>query len=469
MNPPVTASRGSFEVIRRLSIDTAVYVGALSEEDCRLQQSALVAPAPDNNLLNNNSHYDDAQQVINNPVSIFRHTGRSNLDAIVSALPAFALILVSNMFVGFITSKGGVWGDRHAALCAVCMSLIEVGFFTVNSRNYMVRRLLIGIPVNITCNVLASCFLFDWHPGGAWVPLIMTTSWWISICAAYPLMAAEHKASDPFFKYAKTSFFIAFSIKGGVVSYIYALVLPTRLLAKSDNDILTLLVTGLVFPGCAFVARKILTSLILNQVSLSGRPANEKVILFINLSKGISSLIMFLPTVLMFLNTSIKLALVSALAHLVTENVGKICIVMFMKRGMEEELAGAAGDPSVVELLLKKHKHKLAMLAIRWNSELVAEKGSIINAALVAYLYLSDLMDASPIQLALIGGVFFAVEVMTDVIFVYSMHIFFDVPILSALPNISVLSKENLFGATALSFGFTTMAVCIAMAASVPL
>jgi hypothetical protein len=87
----------------------------------------------------------------------------------------------------------------------------------------------------------------------------------------------------------------------------------------------------------------------------------------------------------------------------------------------------------------------------------------------VAYLYLSDLVDSVPAQLALIGVLYFAVEVITDVIFVQSVVTYFGVPMLSAIPEVELLSKDNLAGSVMMALGFTTMSVCIAMAASVPL
>jgi hypothetical protein len=382
--------------------------------------------------------------------------------------------------------------------------------------------LLVGLPVHILGNVLVSCFVFDWRPGGVWVPLIMTTTFWISFFATYPLIPADEKPSVP--KYAKKTFVIAFTAHGGISVFIYALVIPTRLLAKSDNDILTLLVTGMVFPGLGFLTRKILTNLMQKHVASDQEASQEeKTQLLSNMCKGLASFIMFLPTVLMYLNTTPTLALLSALAQLVTEVIGKIWIIWATKRGFDQlvtviekqtdgvgdvlnggvlsasrvkKLGGAVANVAVlasqepgvhrdvdeavtnaadddgamsVEKKEKALKYALAMLAIRWHAEIIAEKGSIMNAAIVAYLYLSDLVDSVPAQLALIGVLYFAVEVITDVIFVQSVVTYFGVPMLSAIPEVEVLSKDNLAGSALMALACTTMSVCIAMAASVPL
>jgi hypothetical protein len=369
------------------------------------------------------------------------------------------------------------------------MATIETVFFLFNSRGYMIRRLLVGIPVSALVNALVSCFVFNWRPGGAWVPLTMTLAWWLSTCATYPFKEGkgeeegrgEEKGKGNFPSHAKRSFVVSFGVHGGVVGFIYALVLSVRLLAKSGGDgdgdgvmreVLTLFVTGVAFPGFAFVVRKIITGIIFEHVGDSGGTREERMKMYANISKGMSSLIMFMPTVLLYLNTNVLLALLSALGQMGTENAGKIGIVLLMKRRMERELAVAsAAGGGEAELLLEKKRHdqQLATLAIRWNSELVAEKGSIVNAALVAFLYLGGLVDGDAADLAGVGLVFFVVEVATDVVFVHVMNGYFDVPILSAVPEVGVLSRDNLAGAAMMALGFNGMAQCIAMAASVPL
>ena len=141
-----------------------------------------------------------------------------------------------------------------------------------------------------------------------------------------------------------------------------------------------------------------------------------------------------------------------------------------MKRGMDEELADAdAAHADVIELLKRTHKYRFAMLAIRWHAELVAEKGSIMNAAVVAYLYLSDMAGTSKTHLIMVGISFFFVEMISDVIFVYIMNNYLEVPILSAIPSMAVLSQDNVMSGAAMALSFTIMSVCIAMAANAPL
>jgi hypothetical protein len=467
MSHPSSGRRGSIDVLRRLSVELAVNIGVFDEGD--LGQLAQVAPDEEEAEEGKEEEPEgDPLEIIHNPVSLLHHTVRSNVDGVVCALPAAGMIILAYNLVRLVVSQGGVWGDRHAAFCALCMVLVETlfGFANRFERVYVLRRLLIGFPVQILGNVLVSCFVFGWRPGGVWVPVITTTVFWISFVATYPLLPANERTSFP--KYVKTTFVIAFGSHGGIVAYIYALVLPTRLLAKSDNDILTLLVTGVVFPGCALLTRKVLVIVIQKHITanLTGMSREDKMVMLSNWLKGSSSFIMFLPTVLLYLNTTPRLALLSAMAQLVTETAGKVWI-LWAERAVTRAAVQSGGLTS--EMIEKKRNHNLAMLALRWHSDIVAEKGSIINAAIVAFLYLGVLVDASTGQLALVGVLYFGMEAISDWIFVKVMVTYCGVPMLSAIPYDDVLSKDNLAGATIMALGFTSMSVCIGMAASVPL
>ena len=144
--PPSERRRSSIDLLRRISVDLAVQVGALDLEE--LQRSAQVAAdieeGNDGTATNSESN---ALEVTHNPVTLFNHTIRSNFDGIVSALPAAGMIILAYRFVGYVASRGGVWGDRHAALCALCMVMTEIIFCFGNSfeGGYMRKRRLFSL------------------------------------------------------------------------------------------------------------------------------------------------------------------------------------------------------------------------------------------------------------------------------------------------------------------------------------
>jgi hypothetical protein len=230
-------------------------------------------------------------------------------------------------------------------------------------------------------------------------------------------------------------------------------------------------------------------------------------------AKGVkmtSLMILITPTVTLYFNVDMKYALGSAMMQIVTELLGKIWIVYAMKKQfkiyvetMEAKPKGVIGKLKAATLMASqeagvnqdvqqigrslsaaaqeegekdfeasveaKKKHAFAMMAVRWHGEIVAEKGSIVVAALIASLYFADLVESDAADLILIGCIFYAAEALCDIIFVGIMDKHMDVPMLSAVAYEPLLSKESATGALALAFTFLSMSSCIAMAASVEL
>jgi len=138
-----------------------------------------------------------------------------------------------------------------------------------------------------------------------------------------------------------------------------------------------------------------------------------------------------------------------------------------------EEIEDGVNDPNLATKKMLSTKlaqgrldYALGMLAVRWNGEIIAEKGSIIVGALIANLYFRELTGFTVLELIAVAGIFFVTEVLTDVLFVLIMTKRFDIPMLSASPKEDFFSKEALSSATMVAFGFLGMNSCIAMAAS---
>ena len=218
--------------------------------------------------------------------------------------------------------------------------------------------------------------------------------------------------------------------------------------------------------------------------------------------------ILITPTVTLYFNTNIKYAIGSAMMQIVTEVLGKVWVVYSMKmqfkdyvKTLQEKPKGALGVAKVAVLkasqeagvnkdvqqaslgetneeeaeqdfeasVAAKQKHAFAMMAVRWHAEIVAEKGSILAAALIAYLYFADLVESDGQGLFLIGSVFYAAEALCDFIFVWVMDEHMEVPMLSAVAYEPLLSKDSMAGGIILALAFVAMSSCIAMAASVDL
>ena len=139
------------------------------------------------------------------------------------------------------------------------------------------------------------------------------------------------------------------------------------------------------------------------------------------------------------------------------------------------DAASAAGlaeeDPSVVkrrkdeEELALKLAYALELVAARWNAELVAEKAGIIVASLIAITTFNGSGNLTDQELFKVAGIFYGMEFITDLLFVFIMDKYFDVPLLAADINPSgVFTKQVLIGSVIMATSFVAMGSCIKMA-----
>jgi hypothetical protein len=187
-------------------------------------------------------------QIADNPVSIWYHTLRVNVEGLVSAMPALALILSSKLLVDWLASKSLPWGDIMGSRCAICMSGVELAVMAMNYnlQGYVRKRILIGkalnsgthfappyslhsgIPAQVALAALISFAAFNWKPG-MWTPLMLTFTFWLSMIAHYPMNVEK----IPFRQHVRSSFVTALVTHLGNVGFIFAIVIPTRLLVRS--------------------------------------------------------------------------------------------------------------------------------------------------------------------------------------------------------------------------------------------
>jgi hypothetical protein len=138
-------------------------------------------------------------------------------------------------------------------------------------------------------------------------------------------------------------------------------------------------------------------------------------------------------------------------------------------KAADDEEGGEEDEQASEASVIAKQKHAFAMMAVRWHAEIVAEKGCILAAALIAYLYFADLVETDSTGLILVGCVFYAAEALCDLGFVFIMDKHMDVPMLSAVAYEPLLSKDSAVVDGMLAVVFVAMSGCIAMAASIEL
>lgn len=511
-------------------------------------------------------------------ISIVAHTGHSNFRAVLTSIPASALVYFVYSYLSIvIPAAGGMWGDHHAVLCAACMFGMEAMLMAVwrFERGYMLRRVFCCAPVLWLTFILTSKFAFDDRPGH-WSSALMTASWTVGGISTWPL---EPPSRLPFVQHVKESVIIALVGHGGFIVVIFGQIIPTKLLSHT-NPVLTSLVTGVAFPFLTWVLRKITLGNFGAIVKIAierGRADHEGSLRTFDLFvKAASSALALTPCVLNYLNTSIKLAVVSAVLQMMSEILGKIWIVYFTRKTFADYIAAvngergaltkalhfASSEPGVdgantahTTLLRKVHSlenevehwkakfslcaaeneklktiikevdaalqyqhpastevdvvpsapekpgesqvpfdnanivdaaafekkkkdievrldRAMFMLASRWNAELTAEKVGIIVASLIAIVAFDTKggVGLRTDELIIVAIIFYGMEVITDVLFVYTMDTYLHVPTLSTAINESKLVTKNaLVDSGVICLNFVAIASCIKMAFMVQL
>ena len=110
--------------------------------------------------------------------TLLLHTGRANIEAVVSVTPsAFVIYYVIGVAVDKFSSLGGVYGDCHSILCTICMVSVELlcVFIHKFEKKYMLRHLLVQWPCHIIYYTTFSCLVFDWRPAD-WTDALMTVT-----------------------------------------------------------------------------------------------------------------------------------------------------------------------------------------------------------------------------------------------------------------------------------------------------
>jgi len=186
----------------------------------------------------------------------------------------------------------------------------------------LLRKVFIQWPTLYITFALMSWLFFTWKPG-LWSPQLLSSGYALGTTASYPTLPKETR--QPFLSEIIENIAVAFAGHFGIVLFVFAQVIPTRMLANNENvsPIVVMLVTGVGFPFLSFLARKAFLSAMskvfrgrLNR----GEITKEGYLFAMNSMVNTCAVsVLLVPTVLLYLNRSISYALLSAIAQIVTE------------------------------------------------------------------------------------------------------------------------------------------------------
>ncbi|GMH59683.1 hypothetical protein TrRE_jg7487, partial [Triparma retinervis] len=167
-------------------------------------------------------------------------------EGLASALPSCLLILLMKFVNDNLVKLGGFFGDMHVVRCFGCLLYIDAIFLVLRGdRAFTKKMLLCKVPGQITFMVAVS-IAFDWKLG-PWTFVVATLAWSFGEMCTY-IIDMQEQPRPPVIKYMVTCLVIGFVMHGSIATLISALVVPTKYLAEEENDEVTMLVTGIVFP-----------------------------------------------------------------------------------------------------------------------------------------------------------------------------------------------------------------------------
>ena len=323
---------------------------------------------------------------------------------------------------------------------------------------------------------------------------------------------------------------MALGIHGAILGLIYLHIVVTKLLLQASPVLVSVVTGVVFPTATFAVRKVMFSIILTHlQKKAAAGEIDDLQKSYFAFSKGMSIMLLLTPACLLYFNVDLKYALASAMMQLGTEIVGKTLMIWkatktfeaiikdvteegkrvkgamlkvahLKETPIEEEGDGSCKDEDEVqdgekkgghesggaehpfedtsskehiehaeknqeEDEIEKQKLAMAMLAIRMNSDIIAEKGSILAAALIVYFLFSEDTGGDLFVLH-VAIVLFTVEVIADVCVAYIADRKMGVPLLSAVPEAAIFSKENLKTTVILGLTFNGMFACIHMAAN---
>jgi hypothetical protein len=330
--------RGSIlDSVRRASIDAALEIGVQLganrlETDGVKEEAGPTSVKPQTSIA-----------VIDNPISFWRHMFTSNVQGLASALPSCFLILLMKYVNDNLVKFGGFFGDMHVVRCFGCLLYADATLLMARwDRVFTKRMLLTKVPGQITFMVAVSS-AFEWKLG-PWMFVVATLAFSFGEMCTY-IIDVQQQPRPPVTKYMVSCLVIGFVLHGSPVFLACALVVPTKYLAEWKNDMVTMLVTGIVFPVIIFLVRKVIVSWVQKFVAgKDGWSDEKKIETLTTLLSAILLGILLTPAVLLYFNASVKYALFSALCQVFTEVGGKVWTVWATKKQFKQYIEDLADN-----------------------------------------------------------------------------------------------------------------------------
>ena len=285
-----------------------------------------------------------ALPLLDKPASIWIHALRDNLIGLIGAIIAALLLYPVHRFLEYLTST--VQLDRGFTYTTVACLNVEVLALIASwaSKEYWRKKMFVAWPCYLLVLVLSVLSTAVSSPSGevraAGIPVALVC-WALSIDSAWFYTREKHT-------------FISNSIKSGIFVIVcavmnflpsFTVLIPVHYLA-ANHPYWNIVVSGIGFPALTFVLKKLCLSYLLGLIQEKAEngdvPVDEVLTSYTANSKVVSICLMLGNIVMMYLSTSKRACLLSALFSVVTELGGKTYVAWQTRRDVKKHLARVA-------------------------------------------------------------------------------------------------------------------------------
>ncbi|GMI44736.1 hypothetical protein TrCOL_g13916 [Triparma columacea] len=346
-------------------------------------------------------------------VHIFAHEIKSSCIALTVAFPSIAMIIATQFISEYIIQN--LWADVMSVRCIICHTSMRLGWLNFNrhKEGFVEKTTQKSLPAAYL-GMLLYAWSLDWHPG-IW-------SWFITIVGEFVGKLAtykheEYKEYPPFWRYVlKNCVATAIVPFGLILSVIYTVVF---VVTKIERELYQVAFTACVYPSMCLILKRAMLGFFCNEEFLMQKGGKGLGVMAASCEIGLN----FIGNMVLFSKIeSLSIGFLSAAVYMMTEVSGKFMILYAMESVFARNALIMPKDEALEKLRIAKEN-----VAHRWAYEMVGEKMLLLLAPVVCIA--ANTSDLTLEEMGTIAGIFFTVEIFTDVSQCYVLEKHFAVPI----------------------------------------
>lgn len=426
--------------------------GVIERQNDKSTNDARVAPTTQSSsdLQSDTTHSPTINQQRSIPLlaskqPIARHAVATLLEGLLSSVVAITLMYPLHQLLSFISISCLIdRGFLYLTMAAVNTEIQGAVLVGRESREYMARHYYCMWPIHFSLVILV-ILITGGKTGYLSIPLALLC--WVFAMSSDTLFDyIKGRKSNPYIKNLAQSFVLAIVCGSLNVAPSFGVLVPVHYLAQK-YPYWNSAVSGIVFPLFIIVLKKsgmnYLMDFLKGKLEKGEVPPDRVLPIFASFSKIISVCLTLANIVMMYLSNTPDTCALSAALSIFTEVIGKLYVAYITrphvkayyskkaKRAAAKAFGNEAFEEDLVEASVQTSNQEVSdsLLAARFNNDVIAEKGCILVAAFIVYLFKLGESNSKR-ELFLVMAMFLAAEIVTDLITVHLMDVVFNIPIL---------------------------------------